>query len=147
MRCKVESVSINVPGTAIMNNPTLTNGAMLIGRVFLALIFILSGFSKIGGYAGTAGYMESAGVPGILLPLVILTELGGGLLILIGFQTRLVALALAGFTLVAALLFHNKLGDQAQFINFMKNVSIAGGFLMLFAAGGGTWSMDGRARV
>lgn len=83
-------------------------------------------------------------MPGILLPLVILTELGGGLLILVGWQTRIVAFLMAGFTLLAALLFHFKTGDRNQMIHFMKNIAIAGGFLSLVANGAGAWSVDGR---
>jgi putative oxidoreductase len=120
----------------------MNNFAVLLGRFGLALIFILSGWSKIAGYAGTQQYMESMGVPGAVLPLVILLELGGGLAILTGLATRWVALALAGFTLVAAVLFHANLGDQNQFINFMKNVAIAGGFLVLATQGAGSFSFD-----
>lgn len=120
----------------------MNNFAVLLGRFGLALIFILSGWSKIAGYAGTQQYMESMGVPGAVLPLVILLELGGGLAILTGLATRWVALALAGFTLVAAVLFHANLGDQNQFINFMKNVAIAGGFLVLATQGAGSFSVD-----
>ncbi|MFO1116513.1 MAG: DoxX family protein [Beijerinckiaceae bacterium] len=127
-----------------MNNPAVANAALLVGRIMLAAIFIQGGFNKIVGYAATSGYMESAGVPGILLPLVILTELGGGLLILVGWQTRIVAFLMAGFTLLAALLFHFKTGDRNQMIHFMKNIAIAGGFLSLVANGAGAWSVDGR---
>lgn len=121
----------------------MNNFAILLGRAGLALIFILSGVSKIAGYAGTQQYMEAMGVPGALLPLVILVELGGGLAILGGFATRWAALGLAGFTVVAAVLFHANLGDQNQFINFMKNIAIAGGFLALAAQGAGNLSIDG----
>lgn len=115
--------------------------AGLIGRVLIAVLFVLSGWSKIGGYAGTQGYMQSAGVPGGLLPLVILLELGGGLAIIAGFYTRVVALLLAGFTVLAALLFHTG-ADQIQQIMFMKNLGLAGGFLFLFANGAGRLSVD-----
>lgn len=115
----------------------------LLGRIGLSLIFITAGWSKIGGYAGTVQYMESAGVPGMLLPLVILLELGGGLALLAGFGTRWLALALAGFTLAAAVLFHGNLADQIQSLLFWKNVAIAGGFLALASAGGGALSVDG----
>ena len=118
------------------------NAAALAGRVLLALIFITSGFSKITGYAGTVGYMEKMGVPGLLLPLVILTELGGGLCILLGFQTRIAAILLAGFCVLSGLLFHYQPGDQGQMVNFMKNLTIAGGFLLLFAHGAGAFSLD-----
>ncbi len=116
--------------------------ATLLGRVGLSLIFIISGFGKIAAYAGTQQYMESQGVPGALLPLVILTELGGGLAILGGFFTRWVAIALAGFSVISALLFHHNFGDQMQAINFWKNIAMAGGFLVLFANGAGAYSID-----
>ncbi len=122
----------------------LENSADLAGRVLLAAIFLLSGISKITGYAGSQAYMESAGVPGILLPGAILLEVGGALAIIAGFQTRLAALALAGFSIAAALLFHLKFGDQVQFIMFMKNLAIAGGLLVLAARGAGAWSLDRR---
>ena len=114
------------------------------GRVLIAAIFILSGFSKITGYAGTQGYMEAMGVPGALLPLVIVAELGGGLLVVLGLWTRLAAFALAGFSLLSALLFHANFGDQVQMIMFMKNLAIAGGFLFLVAHGAGPLSVDAR---
>lgn len=116
------------------------------GRVFIALIFVVAGYSKIGGYAGTAAYMESTGVPGLLLPLVIALELGGGLLIIAGFQTRIVAFLLSGFCLASAALFHNNFADQMQSILFMKNIAIAGGFLFLVVHGAGTFSVDGKLR-
>ena len=121
---------------------TSANAAILAGRILLSIIFILSGFGKITGYAATAGYMESKGIPGALLPLVIATELGGGLLILAGFQTRIVAILLAGFTLVAAAIFHYPFTDMEQTINFMKNLAIAGGFLAQFAQGPRPYSAD-----
>lgn len=110
----------------------------------MSLIFILAGFSKITGYAGTQGYMESVGVPGMLLPLVILLELGGGLAILIGWNTKLVSYALSGFTIIAAIIFHSNLADQLQMIMFMKNIAIAGGFLLLAEHGAGSYSLDNR---
>ncbi|MEE1676093.1 DoxX family protein [Agarivorans aestuarii] len=113
-------------------------------RVFLALIFILSGYGKIAGYAGTQGYMEAMGVPGALLPLVIALELLGGLAILVGWKTRPVAFLLAGFSLLSGLLFHFNPGDQMQMIMLMKNIAIAGGFLLLVAHGGGAYSLDKR---
>lgn len=114
------------------------------GRALLSLIFIWGGFEKITGYAGTQAYMENAGVPGFLLPLVILTELGGGLAILAGWQTRWVALALAGFTLLTALFFHTDFSQQMQAIQFMKNLAIAGGFLILSAADPGAFALDSK---
>jgi putative oxidoreductase len=117
--------------------------AELGGRILISAIFILSGWGKIGGYAGTAAYMESQGVPGALLPLVIATELGGGILVVLGLFTRLAAFALAGFSILAALLFHANFGDQMQMILFMKNFAMAGGFLFLVAHGAGALSIDG----
>lgn len=116
----------------------------LVGRIGLALIFVMAGFNKIGGYEGTVGYMESMGVPGALLPLVIVLELGGGLAIIAGFFTKPIALALAGFSVAAAVLFHGNLGDQMQMILFMKNIGLAGGFLLLAANGPGDYSVDAK---
>lgn len=115
-----------------------------IGRMLMAVMFIQAGISKIFGYAGAQGYMESAGVPGVLLPLVILLEAGGGLAVLLGLFTRWSALLLAGFCVLAALLFHLKPDDQMQMISFMKNITIAGGFLVLAGAGPGALALDNR---
>jgi len=114
------------------------------GRILIALIFVLSGINKLGSFAGTQAYMESAGVPGMLLPVVIALELLGGLAIILGWHTRLAAFLLAGFTLLSGILFHGNIGDQMQMIMFMKNLAIAGGFLMIVALGAGPWSIDNR---
>jgi len=119
----------------------------LAGRVALAAIFLLAGLNKITAYAGTQGYMESVGVPGALLPAVIALELIGAALLIVGFQTRLAALALAGFSVVSALLFHFDLADQMQFILFFKNIAMAGGFLVLAANGAGALSIDARRQA
>lgn len=116
------------------------------GRVFLAILFLLAGINKIGGYAGTQGYMESMGVPGITLPLVILLEIGGGLALIVGWQTRIVAFLLAGFCLVSGVIFHLQPEDQIQMILFMKNIAIAGGLMVLVSAGAGIWSLDHRLK-
>ena len=116
----------------------------LLARVLLAHIFILAGVSKITTFAGTQGYMESVGVPGMLLPLVILLELGGGLAILVGWKTRLVSYAIAGFTVIAGVIFHGNTADQMQMIMLMKNFAIAGGFLLLAEHGAGAFSLDNR---
>ena len=132
-----------------MNNPNIQNAAALVGRILLAVIFITSGFGKITGYDGTAAFMASKGLPmvGVLLPLTILTELGGGILLAIGYKARWAALALAGFTILAAIIFHNfwaveAAQKMAQQINFMKNVAITGGLLVVFAFGAGRYSVD-----
>jgi len=109
-------------------------------------MFIISGFGKIAAYAGTQQYMANAGVPGFLLPLVIALEVGGGLAILVGAFTRTAAVLLALFTVAAALLFHFNLADQNQFVHFVKNIAIAGGFLTLAAHGAGPISIDALRR-
>jgi putative oxidoreductase len=127
------------------------NAVSLIGRILLALIFILSGFGKIGGFAGTVGYIASKGLPlaSLVAVLTIVVELGGGLAIATGFFARWAALALAVFSVLAAFIFHNFWAVPAeqvmmQNINFMKNISIAGGMLMVFAFGPGAWSLGGK---
>jgi putative oxidoreductase len=114
----------------------------IAARILMSQIFILSGFQKLTGYASTQQYMASHGIPGALLPLVILTELGGGLALLFGFKARWAALALAGFSVLTALLVHLKPGDQMQMINFMKNLAMAGGLLVLVRCGAGAPSID-----
>ena len=133
----------------MLNN--LQNPLALLGRILLAALFIMSGFNKVGGFAGTVGYIASKGLP---LPqlgavIAIVCELGGGLLILFGYKARPVALVMAVFTLAAGIFFHNFWAlppEQVQnmFIHFWKNVSIAGGFLMIAAFGPGSISIDGR---
>ncbi len=126
----------------MLNNPALSDAAKLVGRTLLALMFVMGGWSKISGFSGTQAYMASAGVPGILLPLVIIVELIGGLMIVVGYKTRLAALALFAFTIAASVLFHMNWAAPMQQLLFMKNLSVAGGFLVLFAAGAGAYSVD-----
>lgn len=121
---------------------TMEKTLNLIGRILLAHIFILSGVNKITGYSGTQQYMESMGVPGILLPLVILIEVGGGLALLLGWQTRIAAWVLAVFTVASAMLFHTNFADQMQMISFMKNMAITGGLLFVAAYGADELSLD-----
>jgi putative oxidoreductase len=125
-------------------NANLRNASDLAGRILLALLFLLAGYGKLGAYAGTQAYMASKGVPGALLPLVIALELGGGALVVAGLWTRAAALALAAFSVLAALIFHANFADQIQQIMFLKNLAIAGGFLLLAARGAGAWSLDAR---
>ena len=124
-----------------------------LGRVLLALIFIVSGLQKLGDPAGTAAYIASGGLPGFLVWPTILVEVAGGVLLAVGYQTRIAALALAGFTLLAGVLYHlvpagaaEGMAAQMQIIMFMKNVSITGGLLFVFALGAGAWSVDARGQ-
>ena len=118
--------------------------SQFVARLFLGHIFLLAGISKIGAYAGTQGYMDAMGVPGMLLPLVILLEVGAGLAIIAGWKTRWAAIALAGFTVISAVIFHNNFGDQMQMIMFMKNIAISGGLMLLAIHGAGAYSLDNR---
>jgi len=121
----------------------MSNVMILMGRILLALIFLMAGLNKLGaGYAGTQGYMAMMGVPGMLLPLVIVLEVGGGVALIAGLKTRLVSWALAAFTVVAAFIFHNKLSVQMESIMFMKNLAIAGGLMILAEHGAGFYSLD-----
>lgn len=115
-----------------------------LGRIFIALIFVISGWNKLFAYTDTQGYMESMGVSGEILPFVIGIELLAGIAVIIGWQTTLAALALAGFSIASALIFHMNLTDQIQFIMFMKNIAIAGGLLLLVANGPGAYALDNR---
>ncbi|NCF35362.1 MAG: DoxX family membrane protein [Gammaproteobacteria bacterium] len=130
-----------------MNSTTFNNSAMLAGRAMLAAMFIIAGFNKVGAYAGTQAYMESVGLPGMLLPAVIVLEVLGGLAILIGFQTRIAAALLAGFTVLAAIIFHSDFSQPMQSILFTKNIAIAGAFLLLVAQGPGQWAIKPRMEV
>ncbi|RLA12189.1 MAG: hypothetical protein DRQ59_08150 [Gammaproteobacteria bacterium] len=125
-----------------MNKVNINNASTLIGRSMIAIIFIMAGFSKIGGYAGTQGYMESVGVPGMLLPAVIALELLGGIAVLLGYQTKIAAFLLGGFTFLAAIIFHSDFGQQMEMILFMKNIAISGAFLLLFVHGPGQWAIN-----
>ena len=138
--------SQSIPSLQDQPGFTLRNATELFGRILLASLFLLSGLGKITAYEATAGYMASVGVPGGLLPLVIVMELLCSLAIILGWQTRVVSLLLAGFTLVAGALFHNNFADQIQMVMFFKNVAIAGALLMLAANGAGRLSLDGRTR-
>jgi len=126
--------------------------AALVGRVLLALMFVLAGFGKITDFAGTAGYMASTGLPmaNVLLVLTIAVEFGGGLALMAGWKARWAALALAGFTVLATVIFHNfwALPPEARMMQqlmFLKNVAVIGGLLMVWAFGPGRLSLDRKA--
>lgn len=123
-----------------------TTYATPLGRLFLAVLFIVAGLGKAANPEGTIGYISSTGLP---LPelgyaIALAAEIGGGLLILVGYQTRLVAFGMALFTIATAVFFHNDFADQVQVTAFLKNFAIAGGFLVLAAHGAGTLSIDSR---
>lgn len=113
----------------------------LLGRILLSVIFVMAGIGKIMDPAGTVGYMQSFGLPGFLLWPTIALEVLGGLAIAFGFQTRLAAFALAGFSIAAALIFHHNFADQMQMIMFLKNFSLAGGLLILASSGATAYSL------
>lgn len=130
---------------------SLQNPMTLIGRLLLAALFLPAGISKIGGFAGTVGYIASKGapLPEVAAIIAIVVEVGGGLALILGFGTRWAALALAAFTLVATFMFHNYWAMPAeqqmvQQLMFMKNIAVVGGLLILAAWGAGAWSLDAK---
>ena len=114
----------------------------LLGRIFISLLFLINGIFKINNYSGTTDWMESFGLPGILLTPAIILEIIGPILIIIGYQTRITAALLSLFCLVTAIIFHNDFGNQMQLISFLKNIGLAGGFLFLTANGAKDFSLD-----
>ena len=130
--------------TANVSNDVIT----LVGRVLIAAIFLLSGLSKVAAPSYTVGYITSVGLP---LPwlgyaIAVAVEIGGSLALIAGYQTRVAAAVLAAFSIATALVFHNHLADQNQFIHFFKNVAMAGGLLQVVAFGAGRFSLDARRR-
>jgi putative oxidoreductase len=117
-----------------------------LGRILLAALFLMSGLSKLGAAETTTAYIASAGLPlpGVAYFLTLLVEIGGGLLLLIGFQARASAAVLTIFTIAAAFFFHSNFADQNQAVHFLKNFAIAGGLLQVVAMGAGRLSVDGR---
>ena len=113
----------------------------LVARILLSAIFVTAGINKVSGYTGTQAYMEAHGLPGALLPAVIALEVIGGIAVLLGIFSRYAGLTLAAFCLAAAAVFHRDFADQMQVTNFMKNVCMAGGFLLLFANGSGRYAV------
>ena len=124
---------------------SLQNPLSFIGRVLLALLFIPAGFGKIAGFAGAVGYTAAKGVPmpELAIAIAIVVDLGLGLVLLIGFQTRWAALAIAFFTFVITFIFH-PLSDPTQAQAFFKNIAVVGGLLTVAAWGAGAWSLDAR---
>ena len=118
----------------------------LIGRIFISGIFLLSGFNKIGNYDGTVGWMESFGLPGFLLIPAIILEIVAPILIIIGYQTKVVAALLSLFCIATAIIFHNDFSNQMQLTAFLKNIALAGGFMFLTVHGVKNFSLDKKFR-
>ena len=121
---------------------TMANILDLVGRIFISLVFLLSGINKIGNYEGTVGWMESLGMPGIFLIPAIILEIGAPILIMIGYKVKVSAALLSIFCVTTAVIFHNNLSDQMHFISFMKNIALAGGFLFLVVNETKDFSLD-----
>ena len=114
----------------------------LIARISISILFLLNGIFKINNYEGTVGWMESFGVPGILIIPAIILEIVGPILIIIGYQTRIAAAALSLFCIATAIIFHNDFSDQMQLTAFLKNIALAGGFLFLVVNGAKGYCLD-----
>jgi len=117
-----------------------------LGRLLISFMFLMSGLNKAGNYSNTSGWMESMGVSSSILPLVILLEIIGAFAIIVGWHTKITAFLLAGFSIISALIFHSDFSNQVEMIMFMKNIAIAGGFLILVANGAGNYSLDNRKK-
>ena len=122
----------------------MANIADLIGRILISALFLLNGIFKISNYVGTIGWMESFGMPGILLIPAIILEIAGPVLIIIGYKTKLAAGLLSLFCIATAFIFHNDFGNQMQLTSFLKNIALAGGFLILFVNGAKGFSLDNK---
>ena len=122
----------------------MTDIQLLVGRVLMGILFVVAAIGKLGDVASFAGYMASGGIPAILAWPVVLFELGFGLALIAGFQTRIVAYALGAFCVVSALLYHFDPANQMQMNQFLKNLALAGGYIALAAAGAGAWSVDAK---
>ena len=122
----------------------MANLADLIGRILISALFLLNGIFKINNYDGTIGWMESFGMPGTLLIPAIVLEIAGPILIVIGFKTKLAAGLLSLFCLATAVIFHNDFSNQMQLTSFLKNIALAGGFLILFVNGARGFSLDNK---
>ena len=122
----------------------MTNILDLLGRILISALFLLNGIFKISNYEGTINWMESFGLPGMLLIPAIILEIAGPFLIIIGYKTKLAAGLLSLFCIATAFIFHNDFTDQMQFTSFLKNIALAGGFLILFINGAKSISLDNK---
>ena len=114
----------------------------LLARISISGLFLLNGIFKISNYDGTIGWMESFGLPGILIIPAILLEIIGPVLIILGYQAKIAAGLLGLFCIATAIIFHNNFSDQMQLISFLKNIALAGGFLFIFINGTKDFSLD-----
>lgn len=119
------------------------SSVLLVARCLVAALFMWSGIGQAAGFDATAIFIERRGTLGLLLPLAVAVEVGGALLLIVGFKARLICLLLAGFCVVTALLFHADFADRIQMFQFLKNAAVAGGLLALYVAGPGRLSFDG----
>ena len=126
--------------------PPLRDHALLGARLLIAILFLVAAFNKLVGYSGVIRYFRALGIPepSVVAPAVIGFEVLAGLLLLVGYQTRVVALLIAGFCVVSGLLGHSNIGNPDNLNHLLKNFAIAGGALALYAAGAGGKSMDAR---
>lgn len=122
----------------------MTNTTTLVARILLALLFIVAGLGKLSNVDGFAGYMASGGIPAILAWPTVAFEILGGIAILVGFRTRIVAYALAAFCVVTGLMFHFDPADQMQMTSLLKNLGLAGGYIVLGLHGAGAYSVDAK---
>lgn len=117
-----------------------------IGRLLISFMFLMSGLNKVGNYSNTSGWMEAMGVSASLLPLVIIFEILAAVAVIVGWKTKIAAFLLAGFCILSGLIFHSDFSNQIEMIMFMKNIAIAGGFLILVVNGAGNYSLDNRKK-
>ena len=120
----------------------MSNIVDLVGRVFISLVFLLSGINKIGNYEGTIEWMESFGMPGIFLIPAIILEIVAPILLIVGYKVKISASLLSLFCIATAIIFHNDFSNQMQFVSFMKNIALAGGFLFIVINGAKDFSLE-----
>jgi putative oxidoreductase len=135
--------------TQATDTSNVNSALPLVGRLLIATIFLVSAFGKLSAPGATQGYIASVGLPAPMLSYLaaLAIELGGGLMLVLGYSTRLAALGLAAFSVISAIVFHHALGDQNQMFHFLKNIAMAGGLLQVVAFGSGAFSLDSRRQV
>ena len=124
----------------------MTNILDLFARILISTLFLINGIFKITNYDGTVNWMEGYGVPGILIIPAIIIEILGPVLIIVGYKTKITAAFLSLFCLVTAIIFHNEFSNQMQLTSFLKNIALAGGFLLLVINGSKKFSLDNKRK-